>query len=436
MWLSLFGASPAPACTENTILDLIGGLEAPGGYDTVWHGVRHPPPRPVSQMTIGEVIDWQREAMRTGSASTAAGQYQLIRPTLEALVRNGVISRDELFDAAAQDRLAQHLLRETGYRGGAWTDHMAETMARIWPSLPRIGGQDAGRAIYEGMVGNHALIDANTFRDVLNCTIGVDIAFQRAQLIRAGERFGFHWDQFLTDMVSVARTVMTRSAQLGIGLILTLFLVDLVWRGGQWLLGAQGPARYMESLIYRLVIVVLCIALLMYPTAVVDLISTTARTMAGGSAGGGGTKLAEFAASRMALMSSLLEGVTLQQAWVQAFLYLTGIMIALLTAFQMAMVVFWNFRLLMEGIGGLFAVGFGGLSQTAHIPRKWLRSLLSTGLALLAALLVIETLTGLAWDVRTSLTPLQAAGPILLLEMLTAILIWTLPDVVHQSIRT
>ena len=435
LWLAVTVAPAARACTEDTLLDLIGGIEAPGGYDTVWQGVRLLPPRPVSAMTVGEVIDWQREAMRTGSASTAAGRYQIIRPTLEALVRNGAVPRGEIFDAGTQDRLARHLLRETGYRDGVRSEDVAETIAQVWASLPRITGTGAGRSVYAGIAGNHALIDADTFRGVLDCTIGVDEALRRAGLVRAGQRFGITWDRFLEDLVGAARSAMAGTARLGIGMVLALFLVDLVWRGGQWLMAARSPGRYFESLVYRLFVVLLCIALLMEPTAVTDLIGSAARRIAGGDAGGGGLTLADHAAGRMALTVSLLEGVTLQLVWVRGFLFLTSVAIAFLTALQIALIVFWNFRLLLAGIGGLLAVGFGGLSQTAHIPGRWIRTLLATGMALLTALLVIEAFAGLAWEARATLEPMQAAAPILLLETVTAILLWVLPGAVHRSVR-
>jgi len=68
----LVPASPVLACTENAVLDLIGQLEAPTGYDTVYRGVRVPPPQPITTMTVGQVLDWQGHTVRAGSVSTAA----------------------------------------------------------------------------------------------------------------------------------------------------------------------------------------------------------------------------------------------------------------------------------------------------------------------------------------------------------------------------
>ena len=430
----LLAASPAPACTESAMLDLIGGLEAPGGYDTVWRGARHPPPRPVSRMTVGEVLDWQGSAILAGSASTAAGRYQIIRPTLQALVDGGVVSRSDRFDAATQDRLARHLLREAGYRDGERSAEVADAIARIWASLPRTSGPGAGHSFHEGIAGNHALIDADTLRGVLDCSVSVDDALRQAALVRTGERFGFLWDRFLEDLVTATGAALVRTAQLGIGLVLALFLVDLVWQGGLWLTGARSR-RLFDGFVYRLLAVLLCIGILMDPAAPVGLVSTAARTIAGSDAGGGGLRLADHAAGRMALAFSLVEGLSRSPPWVQFLLLATGLAIIVLTAVQIGLVVFWNCRLVVSGIGGMLAVGFGGLSQTAHIPGQWLRSLVAIGMGLTAALLVLGVTSGLSWQLRAALDPFAAASPVLLVEIAATVLLRVLPAAVHQTVR-
>ena len=180
--LALFGAGilPTRACNETTMLDFIGSLEAPGGFDTVYYGVRIAPPRPITTMSVGEVLDWQRRTVRGGSVSSAAGRYQIVRPTLKRLVDTGVVSRGETFDAATQQRLGLHLLRETGYRAGDTSAATANRIAGVWAALPRIGGPGAGRSVYEGIAGNHALVKAGTYRGVLECRIAPEYTVAEA----------------------------------------------------------------------------------------------------------------------------------------------------------------------------------------------------------------------------------------------------------------
>ena len=120
----------AYGCTESEMLDLIGSLEAPEGYDQVYGGVKLAPPRPITSMRVYEVIEWQREASRT-AVSSAAGRYQVIRATLERMVERGVVHKNERFSPGVQDRIGRFLLRETGYRSGPISHKTANRIAGV-----------------------------------------------------------------------------------------------------------------------------------------------------------------------------------------------------------------------------------------------------------------------------------------------------------------
>ncbi len=147
LWFCAFGAM---ACTERTMLELIGTLEAPKGYDQVYSGVSVQPPRPITTMTVGEVLEWQRLASRT-SVSTAAGRYQVIRGTLSNMVDQGVVSVDDIYSPRTQDRLVVHLLRSTGYRNGSTSPEVANRAA-----LPLVSGPRKGLSAYHGIANNKA----------------------------------------------------------------------------------------------------------------------------------------------------------------------------------------------------------------------------------------------------------------------------------------
>ena len=74
------------------MLNMIGALEAPAGYDQVYSGVVDHPPRRITTMTVDEVLAWQRQTVRT-SVSSAAGRYQIIRPTLQGLLERCCLRR-------------------------------------------------------------------------------------------------------------------------------------------------------------------------------------------------------------------------------------------------------------------------------------------------------------------------------------------------------
>ena len=153
------------------ILSFITSAEAPHGYDTVYNGSRLAPPRPITSMTIREVLDWQRASVRAGSTSSAAGGYQIIRKTLQGLVKSQKLTGNELFDAAMQDRLAIALMREKGLddflAGKLSAETFGNRLASVWAGLPRVSGAAKGLSVYEGYAGNSATVGAARFMEIL-----------------------------------------------------------------------------------------------------------------------------------------------------------------------------------------------------------------------------------------------------------------------------
>ena len=161
--LAVSGAGAMPPATA--ILDFIGNLEAPGGYDQVHAAVPAAPPERLTEMTVGEVLDWQAR-IRPTAVSTAAGRYQIIRPTLARLVRRYGIASGQLFDAETQDALAVRLLEECGYRR-AGAAAFANCLAGVWAALPRVSGPGAGLSAWHGTAGNRALATPAAVLDLL-----------------------------------------------------------------------------------------------------------------------------------------------------------------------------------------------------------------------------------------------------------------------------
>ena len=123
------------------VLDLIGKYESRGDYEIVYGGIpKEQRPEKLTAMTIAQVIQWQRNVVGRGAASSAAGKYQIIRKTLEASVGALRMSTARLFDKATQDELALHLLRGRGMQryldGSITAENMALGLAKEWASLP------------------------------------------------------------------------------------------------------------------------------------------------------------------------------------------------------------------------------------------------------------------------------------------------------------
>ena len=69
---------------------------------------------PLTGMTVGEVLNYQRGMKAEGHLSSASGKYQIIRGTLQSLVNEGVVSTEDKFDKNTQEKAAEALLKRRG----------------------------------------------------------------------------------------------------------------------------------------------------------------------------------------------------------------------------------------------------------------------------------------------------------------------------------
>lgn len=147
------------------LLDLIARAEANRGYDSFYAGARVAPTRPVSQMTIAQVQQWQNANASAGSASTAVGRYQFIRNTLNEIVAALRIQPNAIFNAALQDQMATWKLQQRGLQqflsGAINAEQFALRLAQEWAGLPK---DRTNVSYYAGVAGNRANV---AFADVL-----------------------------------------------------------------------------------------------------------------------------------------------------------------------------------------------------------------------------------------------------------------------------
>lgn len=153
------------------MLEFIGAKEAPLGYDQIYSGSAIDTPKPLTSMTIREVLAWQDASVAAGSASSAAGRFQFIRKTLRGLVSKLGLTGDEVFSPDMQKRLAVELMREQGLAefeaGRMSVEEFGNRLATVWAALPQVSGQNAGRGVYDGDGLNSALASAEEFLGVL-----------------------------------------------------------------------------------------------------------------------------------------------------------------------------------------------------------------------------------------------------------------------------
>lgn len=143
---------------DRPILNLLGKIEGPDGYVEITGHTRLKPVRPITQMTIAEVLEFQDLVVANGAQSSAMGRYQFIRKTLAYLVSRHNIDTNQLFNARTQDYLARVLLADCSYYDADATNtEIGNCLAKQWAALPVVEGANSGRSYYHGKAGNRAL---------------------------------------------------------------------------------------------------------------------------------------------------------------------------------------------------------------------------------------------------------------------------------------
>ena len=97
------------------------GEQSALGYDSYYGKVKLKPPKPVTQMTLGEVKQWQRDAIAAGSKSTAAGKYQIVYngvggsggANINDYMRRAGLTDSDMFSPENQDKMAFGILKNS-----------------------------------------------------------------------------------------------------------------------------------------------------------------------------------------------------------------------------------------------------------------------------------------------------------------------------------
>jgi hypothetical protein len=158
---------------DRPFLELVGAIEAPHGYDAVTGFAPFPPEKPVTEMTIAEVMSWQGRVRDAGAESTAVGRFQFVLETLDFLTRAYEVPHDTALDRRTQDYLARILLHRCGfYDPEAAVPELGDCLAGTWAALPMLSDPKRGYSRYKGKANNHA----RTTPEVVEAVLAVRFA--------------------------------------------------------------------------------------------------------------------------------------------------------------------------------------------------------------------------------------------------------------------
>ena len=172
------------------LLNFIGTLEAPKGYDSYSYYAAAPPPKPLTTMTIRQVLAWQ-DRIDARSKSEAAGRFQIMEDTLRGLVRSNGVNPNLVFNEATQNRLGMMLLKRRGWNpNGQDYVAMANSIAKEWAALPLVSGPNKGQSVYRNLKGpkNRAQTTPGIYLDVLKNSSKSNAVSRAVKLSRTHRR--------------------------------------------------------------------------------------------------------------------------------------------------------------------------------------------------------------------------------------------------------
>ena len=146
------------------LLDTIAKGESKGNYNAYFGNGANTAIK-FTEMSIAQVLQWQRDYVSQGKASNAVGRYQFLGTTLQGLVNRLKLNPQVKFDEAMQDRLAIALLEKRGVF--AYVDdklsreQFAANLAMEWASLPKINGPNPEQSYYAKDGLNRAHVSIN-----------------------------------------------------------------------------------------------------------------------------------------------------------------------------------------------------------------------------------------------------------------------------------
>lgn len=132
------------------------GYDVPFGY-----GKHLMPPKPLTEMTVGEIKKFQTEQIKAtkglipgspGKGTSAVGKYQVLRGTLASMQKTLKFKDSDLFDVELQDSIGAELLNKRGYdkflEGKITREKFQDNLSKEWASIadPRTGKSRYGQA--------------------------------------------------------------------------------------------------------------------------------------------------------------------------------------------------------------------------------------------------------------------------------------------------
>ena len=356
------------------LLNYIGSIEGPAGYDDYYRGVSSGPPRALSTMSIREVLAWQ-DSIDAASRSEAAGRYQIMEDTLRGLVRSEGIDQDRLFDGQTQDELATILLKRRGW-DPTRTDYgnLGDAIAYEWAALPICSGFKAGKSAYDGLAGNHSLTSCEAYLEVLaNGDNPSVVAWALTQSSVGGSGTGGRarinniLDRFISSYKNAFYDLSDKTVKIASAILLSLMLIELIWTTARQVVDGVGIGKLFSALAARTAVAGAFLFLINLGNFS-DLIIRSSDALL--------METSEDASINVIDLFNRLLGTTFELFGRSSFALdekFAALVILFLGTLIIGLIIMSYMEVYLAFGAGLIALGFGGFSKTQHIAVNYMK---------------------------------------------------------------
>ena len=142
------------------LLDLIYSAESGRNYDAWNTQTKIRSERPLTELTVAEIMEIQGK--NSDNDGGAAGAGQIKKSTMQLLLNNKILSKDDKFTPEVQDRAHLFLLQNRGLNdylsGGINLNEYGHRLSKEYASLPSMLGKTPHMSYYEGEAKNSARV--------------------------------------------------------------------------------------------------------------------------------------------------------------------------------------------------------------------------------------------------------------------------------------
>ena len=245
-------------------------------------------------------------------------------------------------------------------------------------------------------------------------------------------------DQTITGMKNTLDRLGQSIGDQARNLLLALLVLDFVWRGGKWAINDDRLDSVMQGFLYQLGFVTMIWGVTLWAPDIIHWLAETALKLSQVAGGGSPTDHSAGAMVNdgMTRAFGYLNNVSITSPRTWLFLFVIPFSI-ILVAITVALLIVIYAELYLAGLAGIVALAFAGLSETKSMAMNYLRMILGKAMKLMALMVILAVVGQITSAMaRSTGYGIESALGMILLQVVSAVLILTLPSTLEQLVSS